>query len=220
MFMAAVDNSIVSTALPRIGTEFEASNEVALVFTCYVITFNAFQGKVIVRDRTYNNMDRTIESTPNWGFTFFPRSWSRNTPNRSLREDEQRLWPQAYSLCSDYVLSPRIDPFWCLSKHEHVPGMSRDHGYWSRRDLFACQHHYCRSGFDSRSWQVSRIHLSCVCHLRLGRTCDGRGVCRQGFVAMVLLDPSCIGVHYSPYHGYHAQASEAQGKHLGEDQEH
>ncbi|KAG0006914.1 hypothetical protein BGZ65_001877 [Modicella reniformis] len=44
MFMAAVDNSIVSTALPRIGTEFMASNKVELVFTCYVITFNAFQG--------------------------------------------------------------------------------------------------------------------------------------------------------------------------------
>ncbi|KAI8363200.1 major facilitator superfamily domain-containing protein [Mortierella sp. GBAus27b] len=44
MFMAAVDNSIVSTALPRIGTEFNASNKVELVFTCYIITFNAFQG--------------------------------------------------------------------------------------------------------------------------------------------------------------------------------
>ncbi|KAF9289368.1 hypothetical protein BGZ68_009482 [Mortierella alpina] len=44
MFMAALDNSIVSTALPRIGTEFGASNKVELVFTCYVITFNAFQG--------------------------------------------------------------------------------------------------------------------------------------------------------------------------------
>ncbi|KAG0198434.1 hypothetical protein BGX28_008162 [Mortierella sp. GBA30] len=44
MFMAALDNSIVSTALPRIGTEFTASNKVELVFTCYVITFNAFQG--------------------------------------------------------------------------------------------------------------------------------------------------------------------------------
>ncbi|KAG0379097.1 hypothetical protein BGX24_001767 [Mortierella sp. AD032] len=44
MFMAALDNSIVSTALPRIGTQFEASNKVELVFTCYVITFNAFQG--------------------------------------------------------------------------------------------------------------------------------------------------------------------------------
>ncbi|KAG0347517.1 hypothetical protein BG004_007594 [Podila humilis] len=44
MFMAALDNSIVSTALPRIGTEFESSNKVELVFTCYVITFNAFQG--------------------------------------------------------------------------------------------------------------------------------------------------------------------------------
>ncbi|KAF9021300.1 hypothetical protein BGZ52_001860 [Haplosporangium bisporale] len=44
MFMAALDNSIVSTALPRIGTEFMASNKVELVFTCYVITFNAFQG--------------------------------------------------------------------------------------------------------------------------------------------------------------------------------
>ncbi|KAG0267262.1 hypothetical protein BG011_007673 [Mortierella polycephala] len=44
MFMAALDNSIVSTALPRIGTEFKASNQVELVFTCYVITFNAFQG--------------------------------------------------------------------------------------------------------------------------------------------------------------------------------
>ncbi|KAG0332155.1 hypothetical protein BG000_010286 [Podila horticola] len=44
MFMAALDNSIVSTALPRIGTEFKASNKVELVFTCYVITFNAFQG--------------------------------------------------------------------------------------------------------------------------------------------------------------------------------
>ncbi|KAF8937287.1 major facilitator superfamily domain-containing protein [Dissophora ornata] len=44
MFMTALDNSIVSTALPRIGTEFESSNKVELVFTCYVITFNAFQG--------------------------------------------------------------------------------------------------------------------------------------------------------------------------------
>jgi MFS family permease len=44
MFMAALDNSIVSTALPKIGTQFSASNKVELVFTCYVITFNAFQG--------------------------------------------------------------------------------------------------------------------------------------------------------------------------------
>ncbi|KAF9926781.1 hypothetical protein FBU30_003692 [Linnemannia zychae] len=44
MFMAALDNSIVSTALPKIGTHFSASNRVELVFTCYVITFNAFQG--------------------------------------------------------------------------------------------------------------------------------------------------------------------------------
>ncbi|KAF9420375.1 hypothetical protein BGZ94_009153 [Podila epigama] len=44
MFMAALDNTVVSTALPRIGTEFKASNKVELVFTCYVITFNAFQG--------------------------------------------------------------------------------------------------------------------------------------------------------------------------------
>ncbi|KAG0358055.1 major facilitator superfamily domain-containing protein [Gamsiella multidivaricata] len=44
MFMAALDNSIVSTALPKIGTEFAASNQVELVFTCYVITANAFQG--------------------------------------------------------------------------------------------------------------------------------------------------------------------------------
>ncbi|KAG0240117.1 major facilitator superfamily domain-containing protein [Mortierella sp. GBAus27b] len=44
MFMAAFDNSIVSTALPKIGTDFAASNRVELVFTCYVITFNAFQG--------------------------------------------------------------------------------------------------------------------------------------------------------------------------------
>ncbi|KAG0230762.1 hypothetical protein BGW41_002398 [Actinomortierella wolfii] len=44
MLMAALDNSIVSTALPKIGTEFKASNKVELVFTCYVITFNAFQG--------------------------------------------------------------------------------------------------------------------------------------------------------------------------------
>ncbi|KAF9357617.1 hypothetical protein BGX26_003408 [Mortierella sp. AD094] len=44
LFMAALDNTIVSTALPRIGTEFQASNQVELVFTCYVITSNAFQG--------------------------------------------------------------------------------------------------------------------------------------------------------------------------------
>ncbi|GJJ78783.1 hypothetical protein EMPS_11142 [Entomortierella parvispora] len=44
MFMAALDNSIVSTALPKIGTQFNASNKVEMVFTCYVITFNAFQG--------------------------------------------------------------------------------------------------------------------------------------------------------------------------------
>ncbi|KAG0300816.1 hypothetical protein BGZ98_008844 [Dissophora globulifera] len=44
MFMGALDNNIVSTALPRIGTEFGSSNKVELVFTCYVITFNAFQG--------------------------------------------------------------------------------------------------------------------------------------------------------------------------------
>ncbi|KAF9438254.1 hypothetical protein BGZ76_008987 [Entomortierella beljakovae] len=43
LFMAALDNSIVSTALPKIGTEFQASNKVELVFTCYVITANAFQ---------------------------------------------------------------------------------------------------------------------------------------------------------------------------------
>jgi len=39
-----MDNSIVSTALPKIGTDFEGSNRVELVFICYVITFNAFQG--------------------------------------------------------------------------------------------------------------------------------------------------------------------------------
>ncbi|KAF9582704.1 hypothetical protein BGW38_010866 [Lunasporangiospora selenospora] len=44
MFMAALDNSIVSTALPRIGTEFESSNKVQLAFSCYVILSNAFQG--------------------------------------------------------------------------------------------------------------------------------------------------------------------------------
>ncbi|KAF8978599.1 hypothetical protein BGZ46_006316 [Entomortierella lignicola] len=44
LFMAALDNGIVSTALPRIGTEFQSSNKVELVFTCYVITSNAFQG--------------------------------------------------------------------------------------------------------------------------------------------------------------------------------
>ncbi|KAF9976174.1 hypothetical protein BGZ73_009028 [Actinomortierella ambigua] len=44
MLMAALDNGIVSIALPKIGTEFKASNKVELVFTCYVITFNAFQG--------------------------------------------------------------------------------------------------------------------------------------------------------------------------------
>ncbi|KAG0301211.1 hypothetical protein BGZ98_008548, partial [Dissophora globulifera] len=44
MFMAALDNSIVSTALPRIGTDFTASDKVELVFTCYVLTSNAFQG--------------------------------------------------------------------------------------------------------------------------------------------------------------------------------
>ncbi|KAF9162706.1 hypothetical protein DFQ26_003311 [Actinomortierella ambigua] len=44
MLMAALDNSIVSIALPKIGTEFQASNKVELSFICYVITFNAFQG--------------------------------------------------------------------------------------------------------------------------------------------------------------------------------
>ncbi|KAF9352542.1 hypothetical protein BGX34_012104 [Mortierella sp. NVP85] len=44
MLKAAMDNSIVSTALPKIGTDFEGSNRVELVFICYVITFNAFQG--------------------------------------------------------------------------------------------------------------------------------------------------------------------------------
>ncbi|KAF9571839.1 hypothetical protein EC968_010640 [Mortierella alpina] len=44
MLMAALDLSIVSTALPRIGTHFSASNKTELVFTCYVIAFNAFQG--------------------------------------------------------------------------------------------------------------------------------------------------------------------------------
>ncbi|KAG0007021.1 hypothetical protein BGZ65_012382 [Modicella reniformis] len=43
-FLGALDNSIVSTALPRIGSTFAASNKVELVFTCYVITFAAFQG--------------------------------------------------------------------------------------------------------------------------------------------------------------------------------
>ncbi|KAF9939451.1 hypothetical protein BGZ75_006534 [Mortierella antarctica] len=44
MLMAALDLSIVSTALPRIGTHFSASNKTELVFTCYVIAFTAFQG--------------------------------------------------------------------------------------------------------------------------------------------------------------------------------
>ncbi|KAF9906647.1 hypothetical protein BX616_000666 [Lobosporangium transversale] len=48
MFMAALDNSIVSTALPRIGTEFAGSNKVELVFTCYIITANAFQVFLVV----------------------------------------------------------------------------------------------------------------------------------------------------------------------------
>ncbi|KAG0296631.1 hypothetical protein BGZ98_000875 [Dissophora globulifera] len=44
MFMAALDNAIVSIALPRIGTDFAASDKVELVFTCYVVTSNAFLG--------------------------------------------------------------------------------------------------------------------------------------------------------------------------------
>ncbi|KAF9148181.1 hypothetical protein BGX20_006428, partial [Mortierella sp. AD010] len=43
LFMAALDNTIVSTALPRIGTDFQASNKVELVLTCYVVASNAFQ---------------------------------------------------------------------------------------------------------------------------------------------------------------------------------
>ncbi|ORZ01860.1 major facilitator superfamily domain-containing protein [Lobosporangium transversale] len=42
--MAALDSNIASIALPRIGTEFRGSNRIELAFTCYVITFNAFQG--------------------------------------------------------------------------------------------------------------------------------------------------------------------------------
>ncbi|CAO3572553.1 unnamed protein product [Mortierella alpina] len=44
MLMGALDLSIVSTALPSIGTHFSASNKTELVFVCYVIAFNALQG--------------------------------------------------------------------------------------------------------------------------------------------------------------------------------
>ncbi|KAI8876845.1 MFS general substrate transporter [Backusella circina FSU 941] len=43
LFVAALDNTIVSTALPKIGSDFNEMSIVAWVATAYMITFDAFQ---------------------------------------------------------------------------------------------------------------------------------------------------------------------------------
>ncbi|KAI8646263.1 major facilitator superfamily domain-containing protein [Parasitella parasitica] len=43
LFLAALDSTIVSTALPRIGSEFNQMSIVAWVATAYILTFDAFQ---------------------------------------------------------------------------------------------------------------------------------------------------------------------------------
>ncbi|KAG2231343.1 hypothetical protein INT48_006555 [Thamnidium elegans] len=43
LFLAALDGTIVSTALPKIGSEFEQMSIVSWVATAYILTFDAFQ---------------------------------------------------------------------------------------------------------------------------------------------------------------------------------
>ncbi|KAI8047722.1 major facilitator superfamily domain-containing protein [Gilbertella persicaria] len=43
LFMAALDSTIVSTALPRIGSDFNQMSIVSWVATAYILTFDAFQ---------------------------------------------------------------------------------------------------------------------------------------------------------------------------------
>ncbi|CEP16105.1 hypothetical protein [Parasitella parasitica] len=43
LFLAALDNTIVATALPKIGSDFEQMSIVAWVATAYILTFDAFQ---------------------------------------------------------------------------------------------------------------------------------------------------------------------------------
>ncbi|KAI7906628.1 major facilitator superfamily domain-containing protein [Cokeromyces recurvatus] len=43
LFLAALDSTIVSTALPRIGSDFNKMDIVAWVATAYILTFDAFQ---------------------------------------------------------------------------------------------------------------------------------------------------------------------------------
>ncbi|KAI8081919.1 major facilitator superfamily domain-containing protein [Gilbertella persicaria] len=43
LFLAALDNTIVATALPRIGSDFNQMSIVAWVATAYILTFDAFQ---------------------------------------------------------------------------------------------------------------------------------------------------------------------------------
>ncbi|KAI8367380.1 major facilitator superfamily domain-containing protein [Choanephora cucurbitarum] len=43
LFLGALDNTIVATALPRIGSDFNQMSIVAWVATAYILTFDAFQ---------------------------------------------------------------------------------------------------------------------------------------------------------------------------------
>ncbi|KAK4516866.1 uncharacterized protein ATC70_000192 [Mucor velutinosus] len=43
LFLAALDNTIVATALPKIGSDFNQMSIVAWVATAYILTFDAFQ---------------------------------------------------------------------------------------------------------------------------------------------------------------------------------
>ncbi|CAO3654786.1 unnamed protein product [Mucor hiemalis] len=43
LFLAALDGTIVATALPRIGSDFNQMSIVSWVATAYILTFDAFQ---------------------------------------------------------------------------------------------------------------------------------------------------------------------------------
>ncbi|KAI9279748.1 major facilitator superfamily domain-containing protein [Sporodiniella umbellata] len=43
LFLSVLDNTIISTALPRIGSDFDATSTASWVATAYMLTFDAFQ---------------------------------------------------------------------------------------------------------------------------------------------------------------------------------
>jgi len=43
LFLAAVDTTIVSTAIPKIGSEFQALEEASWIATAYILSFDSFQ---------------------------------------------------------------------------------------------------------------------------------------------------------------------------------